>query len=202
MHPFAGAKAPPSGEIPTWMRAAGWGESRGEAVESPVSFSDDELAGTPAEGGEGELAPAAIPDWLKDIAPQQVGDAGAGAAGTSKPDWAAESAPVTPEAPSAPQPEMPPAGTEKGTEVPTWLEEPSPGATETIVTWLGDRSARAAAFQQPPSPPAEPEPAPEEEQPDWLAQGGFQDEEPAGEAPAAPEGPPAWLTGVAEAAAS
>ncbi|MCX6071288.1 MAG: tetratricopeptide repeat protein [Chloroflexi bacterium] len=204
VHPFAGANAPPSAKIPPWMREAGWGESKGEAVEGPVSFSDDELARAPTGASEGELAPAAIPDWLKDIAPPQLGAAGGGPSVTSRPDWGDEAASGTPKPTSAPQPAQPSAeaGTDKGGEVPTWLEEPSPGATETIVTWLGDRSARAAAFQQPPSPSPEPEPAPEAEQPDWLAQGGFLDEGPAEEVPSAPEGPPAWLTGVAEAAAS
>ncbi len=186
------------------MREAGWSESKGEAVEGPVSFSDDELARAKPGAEEGELAPAAIPDWLKDIAPQQISDAGGEPSVPSGPDWGVESAAETPETPAAPQTGRSAiaGGTEQGSEVPTWLEEPSPGATETIVTWLGDRSARAAAFQQPPTPPAEPESAPEAEQPDWLAQGGFLDEEPAEQAPSAPEGPPAWLTGVAEAAAS
>jgi tetratricopeptide (TPR) repeat protein len=204
VHPFAGAKAPPPAEIPTWMREAGWSESTGEAAEGPMSFTDEELAGAAAAGGEGELAPASIPDWLKDIAPQEITEAGAQAAAPSMPDWQAEAAAAESGAETTPpskEPEPAP-GPAKGSEVPTWLEEPSPGATETIVTWLGDRSARAAAFQQPPSPPAEPEPAPEAEQPDWLTQGGFLDEEPAKEAPSEPEGPPAWLTGVAEAAAS
>ncbi len=196
IHPFAGAKGPPSTEIPPWMREAGWSESTGEAAEGPVSFTDDELASAQGAAGEGELAPAAIPDWLKDIAPQ---DTGAGAS-SSRSDWQAEAATEPPEAQPAAPPESP--STTKGGEVPTWLEEPSPGATETIVTWLGDRSAREAAFQQPPSPSEEPAPAPAAEQPDWLAQGGFLDEEPAAETPGAPEGPPAWLTGVAEAAAS
>lgn len=197
VHPFAGAKEPLSAEIPGWMREAGWSESTGEAVEGPISFSDDELSGTPSGASEGELAPASLPDWLKDIAPPQADETGEE---PSLPDWQAEAAAVAP-APETPAMPEPVRGGKPG-EVPTWLEEPSPGATETIVTWLGDRSARAAALQQPPAPPEEP--APEAEQPpDWVTQGGFLDEEPVEERKSPePEAPPAWLTGVAEAAAS
>jgi tetratricopeptide (TPR) repeat protein len=201
VHPFAGAKPPPAADIPTWMREAGWAESTGEAVEGPVSFSDDELAGAAEGTGEGELAPASIPDWLKDVAPRQTGELGEDGAGTPTPERQAE-APAEPPS-REPAREVPEAARPaKAGEVPTWLEEPAPGATETIVTWLGDRGTRAAAMQQAAPQPAEPEPIPEAEQPDWLTQGGFGDEEPSEEEPEAPETPPAWLTGVAEAAAS
>ncbi len=189
------------------MREAGWSESSGEAVEGPVSFTDAELAGASPASGEGALAPADIPDWLRDIAPQQMPDEEAGLTAS---DWLGEGAEqpaeaAPPAASVAPPVSAPRDGAERS-EVPTWLEEPSPGATETIVTWLGDRSARAAAMQPAPAPPPEPEPEPEPaaaEQPDWLAQGDFFGEEEAAEAPPpAPDAPPAWLTGVAEAAAS
>ena len=205
VHPFAGAKAPPA-DIPPWMREAGWSESTGEAVEGPVAFSDEELAGAPpAPVGEGELAPADIPDWLQDIAPTPA-DGGAERAG-GPPDWlagiAAEQEPelTAPQPPAAPPPSHP-AKTGDRSEVPTWLEEPSPGATETIVTWLGDRSARSAVPQaETPKPPAE-EPLPEAEQPSWLTEPvSFEAEAPETPEPAA-EGVPSWLSGVAEAAAS
>jgi tetratricopeptide (TPR) repeat protein len=48
-----------SGEIPEFLRAAGWGESN--APEQPTSIFDEE----PAE----ELAPADLPDWLKGQVP-------------------------------------------------------------------------------------------------------------------------------------
>jgi tetratricopeptide (TPR) repeat protein len=206
IHPFAGAKEPPA-EIPTWMKEAGWSESSGEAVEGPVSFTDDELAAAAPAVGEGELAPAEIPDWLMDIAPQQMPDE---SDSPDASDWLGEAAaegalPAPPVVSLAPGPAPSEKDGGERSEVPTWLEEPSPGATETIVTWLGDRTARAAAFQQPPAPPVEPEPtpAPVTDQPDWLAQGDFFGDEEAVEAtPPAEEGPPAWLTGVAEAAAS
>ncbi len=207
IHPFAGAKEPPA-DIPSWMREAGWSESSGEAVEGPVTFTDDELAAASPTAGEGDLAPADIPDWLRDIAPQQMPEEETGPTGS---DWLGEGAgqPAEPAStpPSAATPQAPAAsGDAERSEVPTWLEEPSPGATETIVTWLGDRSAREAAMQPSPAPPPEPEPEPAPpagEQPDWLAQGDFFGEDEAAEPPApAADAPPAWLTGVAEAAAS
>jgi len=206
IHPFAGAKAPPA-DIPPWMREAGWDDSTGQAVEGPVSFSDEEMAGAPPEPGEGGLAPADIPEWLMDIAPVQAEQESAGPVAGAPPEWlgevAAESTPPPAEQPAPPPPPArPPRGKERS-EVPTWLEEPSPGATETIVTWLGDRSARAAAASQPPQPaePEEPVPQPEADQPSWLTEAESLEEEAVPESPAA-EGPPAWLSGVAEAAAS
>ncbi len=206
MHPFAGAKVPPA-DIPPWMREAGWGDSTGQAVEGPVSFSDEEMAGAPPEVEEGALAPADIPEWLKDIAPAQAEQESAGPVAGAPPEWlgevAAESTPPPAEQPAPPPPAARPPRGKELSEVPTWLEEPSPGATETIVTWLGDRSARAAAASQPPQPaePEEPVPQPEADQPSWLTESGFLEEEAVPETPAAEE-PPAWLSGVAEAAAS
>ena len=206
MHPFAGAKSPPT-DIPPWMREAGWDDSTGQAVEGPVSFSDEELAGAPPEAGDGELTPADIPDWLRDIAAARADQESPGPVAGAPPEWlgevAAEPAPAEAEQPAAPPPAVqPPRGNEQS-EVPTWLEEPSPGATETIVTWLGDRSARAAALSQAPQPaePAEPEPQPEGAQPSWLLEAESFEDEAVAETPAADE-PPAWLSGVAEAAAS
>jgi tetratricopeptide (TPR) repeat protein len=204
VHPFAGAKAPPA-DIPPWMREAGWSESTGEAVEGPVSFSDEELAGAPAApAAEGELAPADIPDWLQDIAPTAAAGAEAGAGGA--PDWlagiAAEPEPELPasQAMAAPPPARPGKPGDRS-EVPTWLEEPSPGATETIVTWLGDRSARATTRAPAPEPPAE-EPLPEAEQPSWLTEPVSFETGPEETSAPATGGAPSWLSGVAEAAAS
>jgi tetratricopeptide (TPR) repeat protein len=76
------AERPPVDGIPSWMREAGWGEATGEAVERPISFSDEELGALdqgqlPAaedartEEALRELTPAQIPDWIRDIAPPQ-----------------------------------------------------------------------------------------------------------------------------------
>ncbi len=205
VHPFAGSKAPPA-DIPPWMREAGWAESSGEAIEGPVSFSDEELTGAPAApAGEGELAPADIPDWLQNIAPAP-GDGDTGGVGGA-PDWlaglAAEPEPeqTAPQPPAAP-PASGPAKLGDRSEVPTWLEEHSPGATETIVTWLGDRSARSAASQAPaPEPPAE-EPLAEGEPPSWLTEPVSFEAEAAESPEPAADAAPSWLSGVAEAAAS
>jgi tetratricopeptide (TPR) repeat protein len=214
VHPFAGAAAPPGVEIPAWMREAGWAEGTGAAVEGPVSFSDEELqhpgvvpAAPPPP--QAELAPAQIPEWLKGVAPSQVEpeaappEGGESAEGGPLPGWFGEIGPgagvSAPEAPSPPVvpppvPTRPPVKGPDKAEVPTWLEEPYPGATETIVTWLGDRSQHGgappgkgaptwmkdtSAERQPEAePPQEPGAAPtaptEEakklEQPDWLTE--------------------------------
>jgi tetratricopeptide (TPR) repeat protein len=230
------------GAIPDWMKGAGWSESRGEAVEGPVSFSESELealdAGAPPPQ-EGELAPADIPDWLKDIAPTEgltpspepppavVPEAatpdnawlGAGAEVVSEgegprlpPGWGTP--PPARESDQSEPPTPAPA-------VPTWMEEAAPGATETIVTWLGDRSkealgrpVKAEPAEPIPEPIGEPEPDLTFDKaslpagvPDWLAEEvswGQSEQVPAPsdeeKAPTEPEGP-SWLSGVAAAAA-
>ena len=77
------AAVQPSGDdIPSWMREAGWGESAGEAIDQPISFTDDELGALAAgqlppvsapraDDGLRDLTPAQLPDWIRDIAPSQ-----------------------------------------------------------------------------------------------------------------------------------
>ncbi len=174
-------------EIPDWMREAGWGEATGEAKEEPVSFSDEELAALEAgvlpgaAAAEGELAPAEIPDWLKEMAPEEAQEA---EGEEEVPDWlqeaAAEETPPEPEAPaSAPE------------EIPTWVEEPEPGATSTIASWLGDVAETKEAQKA-------------EELPDWLrdAEPPEQQAPPIETPPEAPaEETPSWVEGLAQAAA-
>ncbi len=238
--------AEPQREIPDWMRSAGWREGTGKVVEAPVSFSDSELASLEAgtlPPAEGELAPADIPDWLKDIAPAEglpePEVVPQPPAATADADWlgagaqvsADEGAPRLPPGWSSPAPS--PAETPRAAErvpsgpavpppaVPTWMEEAAPGATETIVTWLGDRSREAlgrGARPEVPPPTEEPtlEPAPQTEGdifketlpegvPDWLADEvswGTASEPAPSQAPKEPEPEgPAWLSGVAAAAA-
>lgn len=224
--PFSSDVPQDSGDIPDWMREAGWTESDGEVPETPVSFSEQELEAL--ESGElptpqsdtGDLAPAEIPSWLQDIAPEDTaGDAQPVQPETPEPaipapvdvkpedapqppgwldDIAADAAEVTPEptAETTESPEMEDVAEAEPGDVPSWLEEASPGATATIVTWLGDRPGAEPSAE---SGEAEPgEVAPEGDLPSWMS-----DEE--GEAqPTGEEGvdeTPSWLDGVAQAAA-
>ena len=60
-------------EIPEWMEEAGWVPSSGEVEEAPISFSDAELESIDAGDTNeetGELAPADIPGWVQEIAPE------------------------------------------------------------------------------------------------------------------------------------
>ena len=62
-------------DIPEWMEEAGWVPSSGDVEESPVSFSDAELGSNDAgeiKDETGELAPADIPGWIQDIAPEDL----------------------------------------------------------------------------------------------------------------------------------
>lgn len=240
------APSPPSTqpevEIPDWMREAGWQPSRGEAVEGPVSFSEEELAaleqgGLPSEAPvEGELAPGEIPEWLRAVAPKEITEAAGPPAGVvplgeaeapaaeeeaGLPAWLQdisaevggpptddtanvlggwEPTPIEPE--PTPEPELGEAEIPEGISaettpfgerksVPTWVEESAPGATDTIISWLGDRPGRERGL-------------PREELPEWMQQPPIEEEAaPAMEEEAAPAEPlmPAWLSGVAEAAA-
>ena len=224
------AEAEPAGPIPEWMQAAGWTPGSGEAAEGPVSFSDDELRSLEAgmlppdaaPEPEGGLARAEIPDWLKDVAPpeadaqapelpQEAAEAAAsqGISGLGEPrlppGWSAAS-----EGPDSADDDWLKDPADEAPAVPTWMEEEAPGATATIVTWLGDRSRQEppTAEQSAPQPPAAsasadnevaPEPA---DLPEWLADQVPSTEEAGGiTAGEAASGPPAWLSGVAEAAA-
>jgi len=227
--PAQQSPAPTSGggeKIPGWMKAAGWNVGTGEAREAPVSFSDDELrsldAGVlppePPPLEEGGLVRAEIPDWLKDVAPPQTA-ADETAFSAEEPVPAGRVTPASgldePLLPPGWAPPAPGAGEEDddwlkpaiedSPALPTWMEEQSPGATATIVTWLGDRARREPELQE--SASAASEPTPQEdvapvraELPEWLVdQTPTADEEgmePAGIGSA----PPAWLSGVAEAA--
>ncbi len=165
-----------SSEIPDWMQEAGWSESTGEAVDAPVSFSDAELrsleagqlpADQPsAEADDGELAPAELPDWVRNIAPGDEQPA------VGRPDWIpetdddlesdeAEGFPIDPptdvpsleqEAELEPQEDEPapsfPSAVSDVRDLPTWITEDAPGATDTIVTWLGSQGQDAEREDQ------------------------------------------------------
>lgn len=224
--PFSSEIPQDNGDIPDWMREAGWTESDGEAPEAPVSFSDQELEALEAgdlpapESDTGDLAPAEIPSWLQDIAPEETaGDAQPVQPETSEPaiptpvddkpadapqppgwldDIAADAAEVTPEpaAATTETPELEEIPEAEPGDVPSWLEESSPGATATIVTWLGDRPGAEAAAETEEAEPTEA--PPEGDLPSWMS-----DEESDAQ-PTSEEGvdeTPSWLDGVAQAAA-
>ncbi len=104
--------AAPDGEIPEWMEEAGWVPSNGEVEEGPVSFSDEELESIDTgdiKDDTGELAPADIPGWVQDIAPENLDESAeadepaAAPVGKAEfmPDWlsdiASEAEQVTPD---------------------------------------------------------------------------------------------------------
>jgi hypothetical protein len=58
-------------EIPAWMKDAGWSPSTGAAEEEPSGFDFDEEDFSSTQP-EGELEEANLPDWLKEIAPEDL----------------------------------------------------------------------------------------------------------------------------------
>ncbi len=206
----------------------------------PMPVPEDE------RGDEEEIAPADIPDWLQDIAPSEIPvepeperDLEAGASADEKrefvPDWLAdissdeEEDDLPPEpvedtqevvTPEAEQPSTPPAvvelDDEDQPEVPTWVEDQAPGATSTIISWLGDRPGAETEEGQEPEEAQEQvsemaqEPVPSDDEgeiPSWLE--GLDIEEPEEAAPmpsseeteaGEDEEVPSWLAGVADAA--
>ena len=192
---------------------------------------------------EGELAPAEIPSWLRDKAPKQDDE---GIAQRKEPQAVEESDGIMPDWLSeiadeaedvSPDPgegvieseepqeivEEQPASSEvkpsegESPEVPSWIDDLSPGATSTIITWLGDRpEAEAAPEESAPAPEPEGIPSKTSAREDllpggvhsWLDEIAEGDEVPdldtgpTGEtpSPAPAEGAPSWLAGVAEAA--
>ncbi len=194
-----------------------------DALEAGVMPND--IPETPED--DGELAPAEIPSWLQDKAPPQPEPEAAGeddqkettpAAEGAMPDWLSEIADeaevVAPDpssldtptgipqaAEDAPEPvPQQAAGDSDSPEVPSWIDDLSPGATSTIITWLGDRP-EAGAQESEPAP--EPEAAEAdvgqdeiEDAPSWLDESAEPEETPE----VAVDPTPSWLAGVAEAA--
>jgi tetratricopeptide (TPR) repeat protein len=177
-------------DIPSWMRSiAPKDEEQGE-VESTQPKSQ------PEEGMDQGL----VPDWLSEVASESEADAG-----EQEPPVEEEAAEV--DAPLEEEPQTEPEE-EAGPGVPTWIDTQSPGATSTIIAWLGDREADASDEEQAVEDLAAAFGAGGEGQlenfPSWL-----EDEESAGgadeavaEESGAAEGPPSWLAGVAQAASS
>ena len=217
--------------IPDWMQAAGWDDSSGESTDRPVSFSDEELSvldagGLPSEPpAPGELAPAELPDWIHDMAPADGQEPEAPAEEQevpSLPSWVADE--PTPgrtdrglrQPPAEPGSDLEPSveasfprAESDGKELPTWITEDSPGATETIVTWLGGRTSEAPESKDQPAEdlptwmrdtgPLDEAQLGDETPPSGLSRGLATEPEPA--EPAAPPELPGWLSAVAVAAA-
>ncbi len=185
--------------VPEWMQAAGWDDSSGEATDRPISFSDEELSvldagGLPSEpAATDELAPAELPDWIHDMAPTDGQEPEAAADPDLEPSGEATF----------------PTAESDGKELPNWITEDSPGATETIVTWLGGRTSEPAETEEPPAT----------DLPTWMSDTGPLEEAQLGDKtppsgllrrvaakpepaePAAPPVLPGWLSAVADAAA-
>ncbi len=61
-------------DIPDFLKAAGWKPFSGEGTEEPVDFDDltDEPATAEEDALAEALAPGELPDWLKEVAPEEV----------------------------------------------------------------------------------------------------------------------------------
>ena len=107
-------------EIPDFLKDAGWEPSSGEIDDSAADLDMNwEETTFPDElkqvqaDGEAEIVKGEIPEWLKDIAPAEE-------------ELAIDEAPQ-----------------ETSGEIPAWLSEQEPGASDTIVSWLGKKSSPA-----------------------------------------------------------
>ena len=144
-----------------------------------------------------------VPDWLSEIASED--EAASSESDLSAKEPEAESEPPVAEAEESLEIE---AEMDEGPEVPTWIDTQSPGATSTIIAWLGDREEEAADEEKAVDDLAAAFGAGGEGQledfPSWLEESAEPSaDEGAEESPAKtgePEGPPSWLAGVAEAA--
>ncbi len=134
--------------IPDFLRAAGWGESSGEA-ELPVSFFDE-----PETADGGIAAPADIPDWLKGQMPSEPSGApaqsNAPAQSLDTPDWLSGLEDSSQAAPSR--------------SFESVSNEPAPAEQGDLPDWLSGLGAPASAPQQDELPPAQPANIP-----DWLS---------------------------------
>jgi tetratricopeptide (TPR) repeat protein len=211
-----------------------------EALDSggPMPIPEEE------RGDEEEIAPADIPDWLQDIAPSDIPaepepepemeqQDRQGEKKEFVPDWLADISSeaddvppepledtqevMTPDSPKAePTPAVVELDDEDKPEVPTWVEDQAPGATSTIISWLGDRPGIPPDEEQEaeklPEEPVQmsqqPAPTPDEgEIPSWLDDLDIEEleeatiPEPSEELEEEDEAP-SWLAGVADAASN
>ncbi|MFN2147162.1 MAG: tetratricopeptide repeat protein, partial [Anaerolineales bacterium] len=175
-------------EIPSWMQSI-----------APKDGPPPEETPRPTPPPEDSMDEGMIPDWLSEVAAEDGTPEG-------EPEPTAEM--PEPEVAAEPEEVEPEPAEEEGPGVPTWVDTQSPGATSTIIAWLGDREGEkideeravdelAAAFGAGGEGQLEDFPSWLEDTEDLAAE---EVEEPEVETTGEPEGPPSWLAGVAEAA--
>lgn len=165
-----GAAAETGAEIPVWMRAAGWSAASGAAEEGQPPFVPEE--------GEGELAQADLPDWIKAMAPPEGAPAGEPQPGPA-PTGAQPEEPVLPPA-SRPPPGLGELGT-------------SAQEQDDALAWLESLAAKHGAKSE------ELLTRPEERlesPPEWVQQVGAGQEQPSAQPGADETG--VWLSGLSE----
>jgi tetratricopeptide (TPR) repeat protein len=108
----------PEGEIPDWMKDAGWKPASGEAAQQPDQILPPEEPAISSPVSE-DLQQADIPEWLRGIAPE---DFAAQQGQQAKPDEDTLSNP--------------------------WLEPHQPGPTDSIIHWLEDKPSDASVSPQ------------------------------------------------------
>jgi tetratricopeptide (TPR) repeat protein len=108
----------PEGEIPDWMKDAGWKPATGEAAPPPEQRITPEEP-TPASPVSDDLQQADIPEWLRGIAPDDF---------------------------TGPQGKQ--AQPEEDTLSSPWLEPHQPGPTDSIIHWLEEKQPDASATPQ------------------------------------------------------
>ncbi len=102
-------------KLPEWMQAAGWepGSGAADEVDSPETELDSDLS-------EEELAPAEMPDWMREIAPDED---------LEEVDFLAEEI-----APSDSDSSKP-----KSTGSLPWIEDAPASESDSVATWLQDK---------------------------------------------------------------
>jgi competence ComEA-like helix-hairpin-helix protein len=124
--------------IPEWMKDAGWAPATGEAKEGPMPLNLEQESTIPP--AEGEIAPADIPDWLREAAPPGV----------------LEPTPTIAE--------------EKSTEeVLPWLQENPPGPSDTIITWLSSTKGEETPSPSEEGQPVPPGELPQQLEPEGVS---------------------------------
>ncbi|MCJ7511952.1 MAG: tetratricopeptide repeat protein [Anaerolineales bacterium] len=175
------------------------------AAEMPGWLSEISPPSQPAGPAETSEAPpgGGPPQWMKEIQAMATPAAAAAAlhAASSKQDETAAGS-LTPEARTPESPDESTVDKLERAELPTWLDDVAPGASETIVYWLGDRDKPGSADAEPLDLEASGVP---EGAPDWLQEAAAEEVgfEPASSEPKSlpPAELPGWLSGVAIAAA-
>ena len=107
------SESPQEEALPDWMQSSGWGISDKPGEEAPSNAAFDETE-------ESSAAPADIPDWLKDLAPNP------------QEDIPAEPLVPTVEPPVADEVQKPPSGSAIDEDLPEWLQSPASSPEENV----------------------------------------------------------------------